>query len=49
MDENKKEYVQPVVEIEYFDDVSLCDNTSVRNSNGYIVPGEDGGAENPFG
>lgn len=43
MDENKKEYVQPVVEIEYFDDVSLCDNSSSRESNNYIVPGVDSG------
>lgn len=49
MDENKKEYVQPIVEIEYFDDVSLCDNTSVRDSNGYIEPGGGSGPENPFG
>lgn len=42
MDENKKEYVQPVVEIEYFDDVSLCDNSSSRGSN-YITPEIDSG------
>lgn len=46
MDENKKEYVQPVVEIEYFEDVSLCDNSSSRASN-WIVPGIDD-PDNPF-
>lgn len=42
MDENKKEYVQPVVEIEYFDDVSLCDNSKSRASN-WIEPDVDSG------
>lgn len=29
----KKEYLQPLLEIEYFDDVILCDNASAQMSN----------------
>ena len=32
MEENKKEYLQPVIEIEYYDDVILCDNVGTYES-----------------
>ena len=40
MGENKKMYLQPVIEIEYFDDVDLFVNTTSADSP-YVVPGED--------
>ncbi|GEM_PF-4443479 len=45
MGENKKKYLKPVIEIEYFDDVDLLVNTSSSDSP-YIIPGEDSG--HPF-
>jgi len=40
MGENKKTYLQPVIEIEYFDDVDLLVNTASADSP-YIKPGEE--------
>lgn len=39
MGENKKKYLQPVIEIEYFDDVDLLVNTASADSP-YMTPGE---------
>jgi len=32
MEELKKEYLQPVIEIEYYDDVILCTGTGTTDS-----------------
>lgn len=46
MGENKKKYLRPVIEIEYFDDVDLLVNTASADSP-YIIPGEEDSSDKP--